>query len=108
FCHLVEAPAAAWICPVPLHDALPIFIATSAAHAPGTMREAAEMGIRYVWMHRSFGAGSVSEDATRIGRDAGILVIDGGCPLMFGDRESTRLNSSHVKIPYAVFGLTKE
>ena len=61
-----------------------VVIATSAAHAPGTMREAADMGIRYVWMHRSFGAGSVSEDATRIGRDAGILVIDGGCPLMFG------------------------
>ena len=59
-------------------------IATSAEHAPGTMREAAELGIHYAWMHRSFGAGSVSEEATRIGRDAGMLVIDGGCPLMFG------------------------
>ncbi len=61
-----------------------VVIATSAEHAPATMREAADLGIRYVWMHRSFGAGSVSEEATRIGREAGILVIDGGCPLMFG------------------------
>lgn len=61
-----------------------VVIATSAEHAPATMREAVGLGIRYVWMHRSFGAGSVSEEATRIGREAGILVIDGGCPLMFG------------------------
>lgn len=37
-----------------------VVIATSAEHAPATMREAADLGIRYVWMHRSFGAGSVS------------------------------------------------
>jgi len=34
-------------------------------------------------MHRSFGEGSVSEDATVYGREHGIAVIDGGCPLMF-------------------------
>ena len=61
-----------------------VVIATSAEHAPATMREAVDLGIRFVWMHRSFGPGSVSEEATRIGREAGILVIDGGCPLMFG------------------------
>ena len=61
-----------------------VVIATSPKHAPQTMREAVDLGIRYVWMHRSFGAGSVSPEATAIGRDAGALVIDGGCPLMFG------------------------
>ncbi|MFN8183066.1 MAG: CoA-binding protein [Candidatus Nanopelagicales bacterium] len=61
-----------------------VVIATSAEHAPETMREAVDLGIHYVWMHRSFGAGSVSEEATRTGREAGLLVIDGGCPLMFG------------------------
>lgn len=61
-----------------------VVIATSADHAPETMREAVELGIKHVWMHRSFGAGSVSEQATRIGREAGVTVIDGGCPLMFG------------------------
>ena len=48
------------------------------------MTEITDLGIKYAWMHRSFGAGSVSEEATRRGREAGVLVIDGGCPLMFG------------------------
>jgi hypothetical protein len=34
-------------------------------------------------MHRSFGKGSVSPTATAWGREHGIHVIDGGCPLMF-------------------------
>jgi predicted CoA-binding protein len=61
-----------------------VVIATSAQRAPDTMREIVDLGIKYAWMHRSFGAGSVSDEATRIGREAGVLVIDGGCPLMFG------------------------
>jgi hypothetical protein len=48
------------------------------------MRECAELGIKHVWMHRSFGGGSVSKAATDYGREHGIEVIDGGCPLMFG------------------------
>ena len=35
-------------------------------------------------MHRGPGAGSVSAAATAFGRQRGITVIDGGCPLMFG------------------------
>ena len=35
------------------------------------------------WMHRGPGAGSVSAAATDYGRQHGITVIDGGCPLMF-------------------------
>ncbi len=34
-------------------------------------------------MHRGPGAGSVSDAATAYGRQRGITVIDGGCPLMF-------------------------
>jgi uncharacterized protein len=62
-----------------------VVIATSAEHAPQTMRQIIDLGIGYAWMHRAFGAGSVSDEATRIGRDAGVMVIDGGCPLMFGN-----------------------
>lgn len=61
-----------------------VVIGTSAAHAADTMQQAIDLGVRFVWMHRSFGAGSVSPEATRLGREAGVLVIDGGCPLMFG------------------------
>jgi len=48
------------------------------------MHECAELGIRHVWMHRGVGPGSVSATATEYGRQHGITVIDGGCPLMFG------------------------
>ena len=34
-------------------------------------------------MHRSYGKGSISETAAAYGREHGITVIDGGCPLMF-------------------------
>ena len=49
-----------------------------------TMRECADLGIKHAWMHRGAGAGSVSQAATDYGRQHGITVIDGGCPLMFG------------------------
>ena len=47
------------------------------------MRECAGLGIKHVWMHRSYGQGSVSDTVTVYGREHGITVIDGGCPLMF-------------------------
>src|SRR5262249_38612756 len=59
-------------------------IGTRPDHAGDTKRECAELGIARVWMHRGPGGGSVSVAATRYGREHGITVIDGGCPLMFG------------------------
>jgi uncharacterized protein len=47
------------------------------------VEECATLGIRRVWMHRSFGSGSVSDHAVRIGRERGVTVIAGGCPMMF-------------------------
>jgi len=61
-----------------------VVIGTRPETAETTMRECAELGIDHVWMHRSFGTGSVSEAAADYGRQHGITVIDGGCPLMFG------------------------
>jgi predicted CoA-binding protein len=60
-----------------------VVIATRPETAEATMRECDERGITHVWMHRSFGAGSVSRAAADYGRQHGIKVIDGGCPLMF-------------------------
>lgn len=60
-----------------------VVIGTRPETAEATMRECAELGIKQVWMHRGPGAGSVSEAATDYGRQQGITVIDGGCPLMF-------------------------
>jgi len=60
-----------------------VVIGTRPETAEETMRECVDLGITRVWMHRSFGAGSVSNLATAYGRDHGIRVIDGGCPCMY-------------------------
>lgn len=60
-----------------------VVIATRADRAMDTMRQCADLGIRFVWMHRSVDAGSVSEEAAAWGRQRGMSVIAGGCPLMF-------------------------
>ena len=60
-----------------------VVIATRLETAEETIRECADLGIKHVWMHRSFGTGSVSDTATQYGRERGITVIDGGCPCMF-------------------------
>ncbi len=60
-----------------------VVIGTRPEVAKDTVRECAELGIKHVWMHRGPGAGSVSDAATEYGRQHGITVIDGGCPLMF-------------------------
>jgi hypothetical protein len=60
-----------------------VVIGTRAERAEATMRECSDLGIEQVWMHRSFGPGSVSQTATSYGREHGITVIDGGCPCMF-------------------------
>jgi predicted CoA-binding protein len=61
-----------------------VVIATRPEFAIDTMRECVDLGVRQVWMHRGAGPGSVSAAATQYGRQHGITVIDGGCPLMFG------------------------
>lgn len=66
-----------------------VVIATAPAHAEATVREAIDLGIAHVWMHRSVDAGSVDPAAVALGRAHGITVIDGGCPLMYGPTADT-------------------
>ena len=79
-----------------------VVIGTRPERADETMRECAELGIGHVWMHRSYGAGSVSGSATAYGREHGITVIDGGCPCMFeptadfGHKVMRRVYARHV------------
>ncbi len=60
-----------------------VVIATRPSIAEETMHECADLGIKHVWMHWGAGGSSVSSAATRYGREHGITVINGGCPLMF-------------------------
>lgn len=60
-----------------------VVIATAPTATASVVAECEKLGIRRVWMHRSFSGGSVSHDAAVSGRAAGMTVIEGGCPLMF-------------------------
>jgi hypothetical protein len=61
-----------------------VVVATRPAHALTTVQEAVDLGVTQVWMHRSVDAGSVDPAAVALGRENGLTVIDGGCPLMYG------------------------
>lgn len=60
-----------------------VVIATAPEVTPSVVRDCAEQGIPRVWMHRSFGTGSVSKEAADFCRENNITVIAGGCPMMF-------------------------
>ena len=50
------------------------------------VRDCDAAGVRRVWMHQSLAKGtSVSRDAVEYCRQHGISVIDGGCPMMYGE-----------------------
>lgn len=60
-----------------------VVIATNPRDAASVVADCERLGVGRVWMHRSFGGGSVDDDAVTAGRRAGMTVIAGGCPLMF-------------------------
>jgi predicted CoA-binding protein len=60
-----------------------VVVATAPAAADDVVRQCAAHDVRRVWFHRSFGTGSVSDEAVRTCHQQGIACIVGGCPLMF-------------------------
>jgi len=58
-------------------------IVTPPTATADVVRQCGERGIARVWMHRSLGQGSVSEEAVHLGRRHGIEVIAGACPMMY-------------------------
>jgi len=60
-----------------------VLVATHPNVAPQIVQECIELGISRVWLHRSFGQGSVSTEAIELGRRHGLTVIPAGCPMMF-------------------------
>src|SRR5690349_25035490 len=90
----VEAPATTRIYPLSLHDALPICdVSVSGAAGP----------IEYTIALRNDASRSGAGGPTTIRRGDGSLF-----EAREEDRKSTRLNSSHVEISYAVFCLKKK
>ena len=66
-----------------------VFIVTRPDVTEHVVHDAVEADVPRVWMHYNamFGAqnSSVSKDAVAYGREHGLTVIDGGCPMMFLD-----------------------
>ena len=60
-----------------------VVIVTSPQASADVVRQCADAHVPRVWFHRSFGSGSVSDDAVRACAALGIEAIVGGCPLMF-------------------------
>jgi predicted CoA-binding protein len=60
-----------------------LVVATHPDVAVNLVRQCAAHGVRQVWLHRSFGEGSVSDEAIRECEARGITCIVGGCPLMY-------------------------
>lgn len=48
------------------------------------VKECAELGVKYVWMHKTFTPGSYDKEAVEYGQKHGVTVIPAGCPMMFG------------------------
>ena len=60
-----------------------VVVATHPQVSVEVVRQCGELGIGRVWFHRSFGEGSVSQEAIRECEALGVDCIIGGCPLMF-------------------------
>ena len=60
-----------------------VVIGTRPEHALATVNECIDLSIGKACMHRGPGPGSVCAEATNLGRQNGVQVIDGGCPCMY-------------------------
>src|SRR5690606_41735250 len=102
---LLQYPSPSYIKPLSLHDALPIY----KVHPTGKGQH--DLALFHVIHH----TGTIRIDDARLlrafaSRRAALIVITTAAFALvtFIDRKSTRLNSSHVKISYAVFCLKKK
>src|SRR5690606_41779185 len=98
-CFLIHHTSPPSIYTLSLHDALPIFNHCSSCKMSHSMR----MYLLNIFYRKS----GIHRNATQ---DTEYLLPRHRLPIVptFIDRKSTRLNSSHVKISYAVFCLKKK
>lgn len=62
-----------------------VIIGTAPDVTPQIIDDCTELGIKYIWIHRSFGQGSFHPEAIKKAEDHNISLIPGGCPMMFSD-----------------------
>lgn len=60
-----------------------VLVMVAADRSAAVVQDCVDRGIGHLWLHRGAGAGAVSTEAVRIARDAGVVLVDGACPMMF-------------------------
>lgn len=60
-----------------------VMVVTHPSVSADVARAALERGVKHLWFHRSFGTGSVADEALQECRARGVEPIVGGCPLMY-------------------------
>jgi uncharacterized protein len=60
-----------------------VVIGTAPQVAADVVRDCVAAGVPRVWFHRSFGTGSVTDEAVEIATREGLSVIAGACPMMY-------------------------
>jgi predicted CoA-binding protein len=60
-----------------------VVVVTHPSASAEVVRQCGDRGIQHLWLHRSFGEGSVSTEAISECKSRGIQCIVGGCPLMY-------------------------
>jgi hypothetical protein len=60
-----------------------VIVATHPRVSLSLVEQCAALGVGRVWLHRSVGQGSVSDEAVQFCQSRGISCIAGGCPVMF-------------------------
>src|SRR3712207_6933501 len=93
-------PATTEIYPLPLHDALPILVVGHTDDQPVSNPNTIKAGHRDNWYLSAHRAISVGQRLMQVGVNRQRVQV--------ADRKSTRLNSSHANISYAVFCLKKK
>src|SRR5690606_41935852 len=105
FFHYLETPEPFTLS---LHDALPICLICAGAFS-FQLQGVAPAAAFYPPVPLLVGVGAIDGlDDIATGVDDRIAILVGLLAVYLRDRKSTRLNSSHVKISYAVFCLKKK
>src|SRR5207302_7654804 len=104
---LPDAPGPPGVCPLSLHDALPILAGeANALEARGELWAARDAWLSAAPLLPAASAqGKWVRERIRTLQDAATALEGREKKKRWADRKSTRLNSSHVKISYAVFCL---
>jgi len=73
-------------CYARLQDVVPpvaaAFVITPSTTVVQVVRDGIAAGVRTMWLHRGLGPATATEEAVRVGREAGLMMVE-GCPYMF-------------------------